>query len=1006
MPIRFATRFSFSGPNPIDAVIVQDSVTGGDRVGMSLQVSLSYGSPLWVWTVGGYTSEDWVGSTWPEIKGPWDSLVYWGPQARSAATQLPKFCPMCGSPRGLGARFCQQCGTSLDPAGGQTGSVDLKARVLQAASSGPAVVSLVLELANTYLLPQFTESARSLLANKLAETLGQAPEISYWFTDGESAEPGHAALCLASAQGVASKVGQRVPLTFAELEEAKVLLRQGPIKYGYWGPIKSLLKGFDASRAPEEFGIALGRLSRATAAGTATDSPLPPDMEDLSWLWSMINLPSKVTLHYMERRMRRWLSDLGSTNPVLYALVAAHMLLAWDHRVDASSFLPAYVLQGSRQVLNGDSRAVALPFDQAAPLYAHPQAWASNLDLIRVILDNLEHSSELLTFCLQVLRANGQPASMFTRTTLRLAFMSTEAQTLRDACEALPTLQATWDSLPEDTWLTFFKEAPPAALTSVCGALLGRTPKRSIASASSRFLSMSEEADSARLLPIAQVYLAHNSELPSWQQPAAAARAIEIVASKLDFSVDPGTWQALLSQYEMPTLVEALLKVARRVEVNSGTLDVLKNAVLASSTELAAGEYIDYYGYPPNGWEAVFQASCLCLASASPLAVGLGWALIGLCTGPGNGHPSWLGGPEGAAATVEERLWIWLRDDYEAAADVADWRSERLVLVNELLSRSASPSDRLTDLLANPAWQLTAGELTQLLSIDSSSALVAWNALGMEDAAALLEAAMGNLSLLAVIGNAVSPDAVARSSAAQVQALVAYVGANPERIWRDPRFGVALASMPEPQLQDLALAQLVASGALAQWWIPLAECGLPRPLAAAREYIESLSSPADYTDAVLAAVDSGVTVVRDMGLDLLDQDDPRLDQERAWEALLHSDDVRVQARVAEESLVRNWANDGSLADFDRRLLVTRRRNRKAKEWVKTRLDGIPGDEAPGKPLSIAPQRIDALLDMAQGANARDREWALRRIAILSLNGVEVEGADVSLVTTGGSDGEL
>ena len=90
MPIRFATRFSFSGPNPIDAVIVQDSVTGGDRVGMSLQASLPYGSPLWIWTVGGYTSEGWVGSTWPELKGPWDALVYWGPQAHAVATQMPK----------------------------------------------------------------------------------------------------------------------------------------------------------------------------------------------------------------------------------------------------------------------------------------------------------------------------------------------------------------------------------------------------------------------------------------------------------------------------------------------------------------------------------------------------------------------------------------------------------------------------------------------------------------------------------------------------------------------------------------------------------------------------------------------------------------------------------------------------------------------------------------------------------------------------------------------------
>jgi hypothetical protein len=1006
MPIRFATRFNFSGPNPIEVVVVQDSVTGGDRVGLSLQVALSYGSPLWAWTVGGYTAEGWVERTWPELEGPWDSLAYWGPQAQAAATQLRKFCPMCGSPRALGARFCQQCGSPLEGASGQGGEDDLKAQVLQAASSGPAVTSLVLELANAYLVPQFHEPGRSLLASKLAELLSQAAEISFWFTDGESADPGEAALCLASAQGVASKVGQRVPMTLAELEEAKVLLRQGPFKYGYWGPIKSLLKGFDASRAPEEFGTALGRLSRAAAAGGVSHSPLPPDMEDLSWLWSMVNLPSKATLHYMERRMRRWLSDLGAANPGLYAQVSTHMLLAWDHSVGASSFLPAYVLQGSRKVLNWNSRAVALPFDQAEPLYAHPSAWAANLDLIRLIVANVEHSPELLTFALQVLRANGQPIPGFTSTTLPLALRSTEAQTVGDACEALPTLQSAWDSLPEDAWVTFFTEAQPAALTAACGALLARAPKSSVASASSRALLVVEDADLARLLPIAQVYLAYNSELTSWLTPAAAARAIEIVASQLDFSVDPRTWQALLSGFEMPILVEALLKVARRDGVSSGTLDVLRNLVLTACTEASSVGYFNYIGYPSHGWDAVFHAARLCLASPSSLAADLGWKLIDLCTKPDNDYPSWLGGSAAATAEVEKRLWTWLRDDYENAAEIEEWRSGRLVLIHELLSRSASPSDRLAELLSDPAWQFTADELMQLLSIDSASAVLAWNALGGDEAAGLHEAALGNPALLAVIGNAVPPDAVAQSSASQVAALVAYVNANPERIQRDPRFGVALASMPEPQLQDIALAQLVASGALAEWWIPLAECGLPRPLAVAREYITSISDRARFTDAVLAAVDSGVAVVRDMGLDFLDQDDSRLDPERTWEALLHSDDARVQARVAEESLVRNWANDSSLADFDRRLLVTRRRNRKAKELVKTRLEGMPADETSGEQLSIAPQRIDALLDMAQGANSRDREWALRRIAILSLNGIDVAGADVSLVTPGGSDDQL
>lgn len=1005
MPIRFAARFSFPGPNPIDALIVQDSVTGGDRVGLSLQIALPYGSPLWVWTVGGYTSQGYVRSTWPDHIGPWQSLAYWGPLAHSATTQLPKFCPMCGSPRTLGARFCEQCGTSLQSAGDQAGGVDLKSQVLQSASSGPTAVSLVMELSNAYLLTQFTEPGRSLLASKLDEVLRQAPEISYWFVDGESTDPGLTPMGLASAQGISRKVGQRVPLTVTELDEAKVLLSQGPLKYGYWGPIKGLLKSFDASLAPEEFGRALGRLSRASAADGVSHIPMHADMEDLSWLWSMVNLPSKGTLHYMERRMRRWMADLGTTNPGLYTQIAAHLLMTWDHRVVASSFLPAYVLQGSRAILNHSSRTVALPFDQAKPAFAHPDAWATNLDLIYVLLDNVQHSPELLTFCLQVLRANGEPTPVFTSTTLPLAFMSTEPQTVRDACEALPTSPEVWDALSEDTWAVFFTEATSTTLVSTCGALLARTPRSSIVSAASRVLAMSDDASMERLLPIAQVYLAYGSELPSWLRAVAASRAIEVAASQLDFSVDPVSWQALLLQYEMPIVVDALLKVARHDGTPPGTLEVLSNAALTLSTGTAADGYLNYQVYPRSGWHAVLHASRLCLASTSPVVMELGWKLIDLCTRPDNEYPSWLGGPEAAAAVVEESLWTWLRDDYEEAAAVPEWRSGRLHLIHTLLARSSDLSELLVDIFTDPGWQLTSEELTELVSRDATRATAAWTALGGDETSILRDATMGNPALLTAIGDAVTPEAVLQSSAGQVATLIAYVSANPERIEQDPRFGVALASMPEPQLQDLALAQLTASGALAQWWIPLAECGLPRLLTAASEHIRSLTDRDDYTDAVLAAVDSGVAVVRDMGLNFLDQDDPRLDQERAWDALLFSDDPRVQARVAEESLVRNWANDDSLADFDRRLLITRRRNRRAKEWVKTRLEGAQPVELTEEQPSVAPQRIDALLDMAQGSNVRDREWALRRIAILSLNGVDVPGTNVSLVTTGGGDGQ-
>mgnify|MGYP003311395536 CR=1 FL=1 len=39
--------------------------------------------------------------------------------------------------------------------------------------------------------------------------------------------------------------------------------------------------------------------------------------------------------------------------------------------------------------------------------------------------------------------------------------------------------------------------------------------------------------------------------------------------------------------------------------------------------------------------------------------------------------------------------------------------------------------------------------------------------------------------------------------------------------------------------------------------------------------------------------------------------------------------------------------------------------------------------------------MEALLNLAKGKNIRDREWALNRIAYLSMKGVRFEGIDFS-----------
>ena len=128
-----------------------------------------------------------------------------------------------------------------------------------------------------------------------------------------------------------------------------------------------------------------------------------------------------------------------------------------------------------------------------------------------------------------------------------------------------------------------------------------------------------------------------------------------------------------------------------------------------------------------------------------------------------------------------------------------------------------------------------------------------------------------------------------------------------------------------------------------------------------------------------------------MGLDLLDKNSDRINKDKLLKLLSTSDDQKVQARVAEELLIKD-SNDSVFEDFDSRVLIMRRRNRKAKERIKNRLNSDLKSKNQG---ILAPKRIEALLNLANGKNVRDREWALNRIATLSMKGIKFDGIDFS-----------
>jgi hypothetical protein len=82
--------------------------------------------------------------------------------------------------------------------------------------------------------------------------------------------------------------------------------------------------------------------------------------------------------------------------------------------------------------------------------------------------------------------------------------------------------------------------------------------------------------------------------------------------------------------------------------------------------------------------------------------------------------------------------------------------------------------------------------------------------------------------------------------------------------------------------------------------------------------------------------------------------------------------------------------------MDRRVLVSRRRARGAKEAVKQRIDN--------ESFELAPDRVRALLELARAQNSRDREWAISRLAILRINGFEITSFEAYEVSGAGYHG--
>ena len=825
-------------------------------------------------------------------------------------------------------------------------------------------------------------------------------------------------LNLIFAQELSEKVKDSKVLDKNDIEFVKKILTLTPLTFGYWGAFKALMKKFDPELLPIEFGKALARLSDKSFGGNKSESYSEQlsnlysldHFENLRWLSDIAPIPSRRTIDYVSRRMRRELKKIGETKPELYAAVVSTMLIeldSWDSKITNKSFIPAYVLSGKYLELDGyrKSRVVYLPLFQQKRSDPHPEAWNKNISKVIDIFKNVRNSSEIFNFSYQILKDNNQIIPDLTKNNVLLALSSNFDELVLIALKTIPKFfKDLFNQISEDNWLMFFEKSDMKSFgifideVHCVGTGMGNFY---LFNALEKYFSANFKDNIERAAPLAGMYLRF---LPRYVYSAEKFRKVlELVTSFCSFSKSSDAWRILLDKIPFKDLLEFYFEIIKNNTFVEGNLEIIEEVILGK----CKSNSIYYYGY---GYQDIFIESIIkCLIAGEKKVEEFGWLLLNKYQDSSDLDQrkiqierifQWLKDTHLDPTKIQiEPIIQWLKNTHPSSYFLGEkWEIRRIDLIGIFLEKYPYLSDeKIVDILTDNGWSLTSSGKLYFLMQNASpmKSRIVWNALANDNSNEIKDLVLIDKSFLKLVGDATKIEDLPKSGNIQHEVLVKYIENNPSRIESDISFGLAVAAVPNPVLQDIAIAQLVKINALKSKWLLLAEIGLPKPILAARKFIESLSDKEELSTCILASIDSSVFTVRDMGLELLDKNSEKINNEKLLASLSTSDDQKVQARVAEELLIRESDNP-VFEEFDNRILVTRRRNRKAKEKIKDRLDSDSEIKNQG---ILAPKRVEALLNLANGKNIRDREWALNRIASLSMRGVRFDGIEIERTNT-------
>ena len=287
----------------------------------------------------------------------------------------------------------------------------------------------------------------------------------------------------------------------------------------------------------------------------------------------------------------------------------------------------------------------------------------------------------------------------------------------------------------------------------------------------------------------------------------------------------------------------------------------------------------------------------------------------------------------------------------------------------------------LSEVSREPFWRRNKSEAEAILMEWKGFATFYWNNLesiplsGIEK---LRKFEGLNKKLLKII----TPGSVARMNSRQIDEFIGMIKSNPE-ICSNTNLLRAMITAPSAGINSIAAKYVKDENKYNAHWLLMLESNLPVSQESALNYLVNQVEAKDFSAKLLMALDSNNASARKLALSVLAKIKTPSVLKKVVEGLVENRNPDTWKIVS--SNIALISSVDKYKEFTNQVFLSRRKGRNVKEEIKFNIDQLIEN------ISEAVEH-DTLLRMAHSTISSDRDWALRKIALLSsdLDGVSIE----------------